>query len=52
VQQFPSGDSNWTVFGGTGRFAGATGSGTTKDISNRGDGVAWTNETKGTIKTK
>lgn len=45
-------DSNdWGVIGGSGRYAGATGGGTNKVITQFPDGRAWTSEAKGTIKT-
>ena len=43
------GTSTWTVMGGTGGYAGATGGGTSSDVSRRGDGMAWTSKTEGTI---
>jgi hypothetical protein len=54
TQQFSNGVgvANWTVVGGTGKYEGATGSGTTTDVSQRGDGRAWASQAKGTIKTK
>jgi hypothetical protein len=52
VQQFPSGAATWTVMGGTGRYEGATGAGTTENVSERGDGLAWTSKSKGTVTTK
>jgi hypothetical protein len=39
----------WTSTGGTGRFEGQTGSGTTELVSNRGDGRAWTVKAQGTL---
>lgn len=44
--------SQWTVMGGTGEFAGATGSGTSTTVSQRGDGEAWTVKHTGTLTTK
>jgi hypothetical protein len=52
VQQLPSGSATWTVLGGTGRYQGATGSGTTENISQRADGYAWTSKSKGTLTLK
>ncbi|MEJ2089715.1 MAG: hypothetical protein P8Y69_14825 [Gammaproteobacteria bacterium] len=43
---------NWSVIGGTGQYAGATGGGTTTDQSGRGDGQAWTFVSKGKLTTK
>lgn len=43
---------SWTVMGGTGRYAGATGGGTSRETSNRGDGFAWTSKGSGTVTTK
>ena len=50
-----SGDAQsatWTVMGGTGEYEGATGSGTSKNVSRRGDGRAWTTQSTGTLTTK
>jgi hypothetical protein len=44
--------SQWTVIGGTGRYAGATGAGTAKLASERSDGYAWTLTSTGTLTTK
>jgi hypothetical protein len=44
--------SSWTVMGGTGQYAGATGSGTSRNASNRGDGYAWAMKSTGTLTTK
>jgi hypothetical protein len=41
----------WVVLGGTGAWAGATGSGTTTMVSQRADGRAWTSKSEGTITT-
>ena len=41
--------SAWTIMGGTGGYAGATGSGTSTTVSRRGDGMAWTSTSEGTI---
>ncbi len=46
------GPSTWTVIGGTGAWAGATGGGTTAFVSARGDGRSWTATSKGKIKAK
>jgi len=43
---------NWTVMGGTGKYAGATGSGTGTVVSRRSDGASFTIESKGTLVTK
>jgi hypothetical protein len=49
----PGQPGKWTLMGGTGRFEGATGSGTTTVTSRRSDnGAAWTQQTKGTITLK
>jgi hypothetical protein len=42
----------WTVIGGTGKYAGATGSGTFTNTSQRGDGYAGTQKSTGTLTTK
>jgi len=42
----------WAVIGGTGRYAGATGGGTTTTVSRRSDGYAWTSKSTGTLTTK
>jgi hypothetical protein len=42
----------WTVIGGTGKFVGASGGGTTKYTSERSDGYAATYKATGTITTK
>ena len=39
----------WTVLGGTGRYAGASGGGTSEDLSTSADGNAWTGRGSGTI---
>lgn len=44
--------ATWTVMGGTGSYAGATGGGTSVNVSQRGDGRAWTTQSTGTIVTK
>lgn len=44
--------ATWTVMGGTGAFEGATGSGTSTITSRRGDGLAWTSRSEGSITTK
>ena len=44
--------NTWTVMGGTGAYAGATGSGTSRTVSNRGDGYAWAMKSSGTLTTK
>ena len=44
--------STWTVMGGTGQYEGASGSGTTTVVSQRGDGQAWTSKSTGTLTTK
>jgi hypothetical protein len=44
--------SEFTILGGTGRFAGATGSGTTRVVSVRGDGRENTFKNVGTLTTK
>jgi hypothetical protein len=44
--------SEFTILGGTGRFAGATGSGTTRVVSARGDGRENTFKNVGTLTTK
>ena len=41
----------WTVMGGTGEYAGATGGGTNEMVSQRSDGYAWTSKSSGTIVT-
>jgi hypothetical protein len=46
------GKATWAVIGGTGQYEGATGSGTSADSSQRGDGYAWTLKSSGTITTK
>ncbi len=46
-----TGKSMWSVMGGTGAYAGATGSGTTSLVSRRGDGLAWTSTAEGSITT-
>jgi hypothetical protein len=48
----PGQPGNWWVIGGTGRFDGATGSGSGSLVSQRGDGRSWTSQSKGTITTK
>ncbi|MDP5052394.1 MAG: hypothetical protein NWP69_01275 [Congregibacter sp.] len=45
------GKGMWSVMGGTGGYAGATGGGTTANVSERADGRAWTSSSKGTITT-
>ena len=47
-----AGSSNWTIMGGTGQYVGATGSGTASNVSQRGDGRAWTSKAVGTLTTK
>jgi len=42
----------WTVIGGTGKYAGATGGGTSKVVSQRGDVYAETYKATGTLTTK
>jgi hypothetical protein len=42
----------WAVMGGTGRWAGATGGGTSTQESVRSDGRSWTSKAKGTITTR
>ena len=42
----------WTVMGGSGAYAGATGSGTTSVVSRRGDGMAWTSNAEGSLTTQ
>lgn len=44
--------ATWTVMGGTGAYAGASGGGTSTNVSQRGDGRAWTSTSTGTITTK
>lgn len=44
--------STWSVMGGTGRYTGATGGGSCKADSQRGDGMAWTSSCTGSITTK
>jgi hypothetical protein len=44
--------ATWTVMGGTGEYDGATGSGTSENVSWRGDGRAWTTKSTGTLTTK
>jgi hypothetical protein len=41
----------WIVLGGSGRYAGATGGGTSANVSTRADGNAWTGRGSGTITT-
>lgn len=50
----PGGDepSRWMVMGGTGEYAGATGSGTSTTVSQRGDGESWTVKHTGTLTTR
>jgi hypothetical protein len=48
----PDAGNTWTVMGGTGRYAGATGGGSCKNDSMRSDGFAWTASCKGSIVTK
>jgi len=43
---------SWSVMGGTGKYAGATGGGTGTVVSRRSDGVSWTVQSKGTLITK
>ncbi|MFT4767646.1 MAG: hypothetical protein ACI8RN_000775 [Glaciecola sp.] len=47
----PDQGGKWMVMGGTGSYAGATGSGTTKVVSRRSDGQAWTSQSMGSIMT-
>jgi hypothetical protein len=42
----------WTVLGGTGKYAGASGGGTSKLVSTRGDGYAGAYKATGTLTTK
>jgi hypothetical protein len=42
----------WAVLGGTGKYAGATGGGTSKMVSQRGDGYSGTYKATGTVTTK
>lgn len=42
----------WTVIGGTGKYAGATGGGTVRVASQRADGYAFTQKATGTLTTK
>lgn len=44
--------TDWSVIGGTGKFADATGGGTHRVVSERGDGQAWTGRSVGTLKTR
>lgn len=44
-------NGTWTAMGGTGKYEGQTGSGTSENISNRGDGRGWTSKAKGKITT-
>ncbi len=44
--------TTWTTMGGTGQYAGASGSGTTVVVSQRADGQAWTSKATGTLTTK
>lgn len=44
--------ANWTIVGGTGRFVGATGGGTARVVSRRGDGYGFTQKATGTLTTK
>jgi len=48
----PRADGTWTVIGGTGRYDGASGGGTSTVASQRGDGYAWTLKSSGTLATK
>ena len=48
----PDQPTPWTVMGGTGTYAGATGSGMTTPVSQRGDGYASTTKSTGSITTK
>ena len=41
----------WSVMGGTGQWAGATGGGTSEMVSMRADGEAWTSKATGKITT-
>lgn len=43
------GMTKWSVMGGSGGYAGATGGGTSKTVSERGDGQAWTTTSTGKI---
>lgn len=47
----PTDGITWTVMGGTGQWAGATGGGTSEMVSQRADGQAWTSRATGTITT-
>jgi hypothetical protein len=44
--------TSWTVTGGTGKYEGATGSGKTTFVSQRGGGGAWTFKSEGSMTTK
>lgn len=45
-------NSTWSVMGGNGAYAGATGGGTSTTVSRRGDGLSWTTTSEGSITTK
>jgi len=47
----PADGIGWSVMGGTGQWAGATGGGTSEQVSQRADGEAWTTRSTGTITT-
>jgi hypothetical protein len=47
----PAEGVSWTVMGGTGQWAGATGGGTSEMVSQRADGEAWASKSTGTITT-
>ena len=47
----PAEGISWTVMGGTGQWAGATGGGTSQMVSQRADGESWTSTSTGTITT-
>ncbi len=42
----------YLITGGTGKYAGATGSGVVTQVSDRGDGFAWTTKSTGSVTTK
>jgi hypothetical protein len=41
--------TEWSVMGGNGKYADATGEGTHRVVSERGDGQAWTAQSSGTL---
>ena len=51
VNPGPGQPGTWTVMGGTGEYAGASGRGTNEMVSQRSDGRAWTSKSSGTIVT-